>query len=131
MRFEVVGLLQALAQNAVVVDLAIDGQGNGLVLVDKRLSAGIYAIVSPCLVLRNLVTVSAYQRRRCSIARVPELRRVSRVHLRTTRSILTCVVRDPIATCLVSVIVSWRSVIRGLLTPIGTPMSDAGVAISN
>jgi hypothetical protein len=38
---EFVGLLEALAENAVVVDLAVDGQGDGTLLVDERLSAGV------------------------------------------------------------------------------------------
>jgi len=38
---EVVRLLQALAENTVVVNLAIDRQRHGLLVVDKRLSARI------------------------------------------------------------------------------------------
>ena len=38
---EFVGLLEALAENAVVVDLTVDGQRDGSLLVDERLSAGV------------------------------------------------------------------------------------------
>jgi hypothetical protein len=38
---EVVRLLEALAQDAVVVDLAIDGQGHGSFVIDQWLSASV------------------------------------------------------------------------------------------
>jgi hypothetical protein len=41
MCLEVVWRLQGLAKDSVVVDLAIDGQGDGLFIVDKRLRARI------------------------------------------------------------------------------------------
>jgi hypothetical protein len=41
MCLEVVWVLEALTKDAVVVDLAVDGKGDGLLVVDKRLCAGI------------------------------------------------------------------------------------------
>lgn len=69
--------VQLLPQNPVVVDLAIDSEGKGAVIVDKRLGAG---------VLRNAIYMSTihsrlrinqnrtYQHRRYSDARGQELR---------------------------------------------------------
>lgn len=41
MCLEVVRLLEALPEDAVVVDLAIDSESNGLVIVEERLGARI------------------------------------------------------------------------------------------
>ena len=43
---EVIRLLQALSNQTVVVDLAIDGENDGLVGIGKRLGAGLCGIVS-------------------------------------------------------------------------------------
>lgn len=42
MGLEVVLVLQALAQDAVVVDLTVDGEGKGLVIVDEGLGTGVW-----------------------------------------------------------------------------------------
>jgi hypothetical protein len=39
---EVVLLLEALAEDTVVVDFAVDGQRDGSLFVDERLSTGVY-----------------------------------------------------------------------------------------
>jgi hypothetical protein len=39
---EVVRLLEAVAEDAVVVDFAIDSQRDGFLVVDERLGTGIY-----------------------------------------------------------------------------------------
>jgi hypothetical protein len=39
---EVVWLLEALAEDSVVVDLAVDGKGYRSFIIDKRLSTGVY-----------------------------------------------------------------------------------------
>jgi hypothetical protein len=39
---EVVWLLEALAEDSMVVDLAVDGQGYRSLIVDKRLSTRVY-----------------------------------------------------------------------------------------
>lgn len=44
MCLEFVGLLQALAENAVVVDLAVDGQRDGSLLIDEWLSARVCSV---------------------------------------------------------------------------------------
>jgi hypothetical protein len=44
MCLEIVRLLQALAEDSVVVDLAIDGQGNSFFFVHERLSARVYQL---------------------------------------------------------------------------------------
>lgn len=44
MCLELVGLLQALAEDAVVVDLAVDGQRDGSLLVDERLRARVCSV---------------------------------------------------------------------------------------
>lgn len=41
MCLEVVWVLEALTKDAVVVDLAVDCKGDGLLVVDKRLCAGV------------------------------------------------------------------------------------------
>lgn len=46
-------------------------------------------------------------------------------------AMLTGIVRDPVATCGISVIASAHSVDRGLLTPIRAPMSDAATVSQN
>ena len=41
MGLELIGMFQLLAQDSVVVDLAIDRQGEGAILVEKRLGTGV------------------------------------------------------------------------------------------
>jgi hypothetical protein len=41
MCLEVVLLLQPLSQDPVVVDFAVDGQGNGAIIVDEGLRSGV------------------------------------------------------------------------------------------
>ncbi len=42
MGLEVVGMLELLAQDSVIVNLAIDGERQGSIVVDERLGAGIW-----------------------------------------------------------------------------------------
>jgi hypothetical protein len=44
-RLEVIRLLQVLADKTVVVDLAVDGEDDGVIAVGKGLSAGLFAMM--------------------------------------------------------------------------------------
>lgn len=85
-----------------VVDLAVDGQRNSLLIVDERLCSG----VCPCKPqLHCICRVATYQRRQYSGAREPRLPTVSISHNLNYHVMLTGIVRNPVATCKVSVIV--------------------------
>ena len=55
MRLEGVGLPQALAQDLVVVDFAVDGEGEGLVFAQHRLRARVHADDGEAFVNENRV----------------------------------------------------------------------------
>ena len=112
MCLEVVRLLQALAEDSVVVDLAVDGQRDGSLIVDKRLSAGVY---NGKLSIASYLSCAAYRRQQCSSVRGPGLVSVRmRIAYQSSTEPLTGIVRDPVATCYLSVNASLAHTI-GLL----------------
>lgn len=101
-RLEVVGRLEGFAKDTMVVDLAVDGQGNGFLVVDERLRSG----VCPCKRrLHCVCRVATYRRRQYSGAREPRLPTVRIFSDPIYHVMLTAIVRNPVATCKVSVIV--------------------------
>ena len=46
MRLELIIGLQSLSQDAVVIDLAVDGQGEGTIVVNKGLGTGVLNVTS-------------------------------------------------------------------------------------
>ena len=60
-RLKVVWVLEGFANNSVVVDLAIDCQGDGLVGVGKRLGSAINADNTQTFVSKDLKLVSSVQ----------------------------------------------------------------------
>lgn len=56
--FEIVWALELLAQDSVVVDFSIDGQGNGALVVDQWLGAGVDADDAQALMAEDGVVAS-------------------------------------------------------------------------
>jgi hypothetical protein len=95
---EVVWLLQLFPQDSVVVDLAVDGEGDCLVIVDDGLGAG---VCSRELLFEHVGCESmfAYLYRRCSDAHERGLYHISRDSEGLGGlAILTCVVGHHVAT---------------------------------
>jgi hypothetical protein len=63
MCLEVVGGLEGLAEDSVVVDFAIDSQRHGIILVQERLGAGVWVCMSKEVDTRG--SSGAYQHQRC------------------------------------------------------------------
>lgn len=111
-----------------VVDLAIDGQRHGFLVVDQRLRARVCAIVSFRLgIAWSCDRIPTPTMLRRSWTKTAQSQRV--VLAPATPGGPTGIVRDPVATCAVSVIAFRGAWSRGVLTPVWAPMPDA-VAVS-